>query len=120
MVIRSAGSSPSVHRAYNLRSNNHPKKDLPERLLWFLVRLYWLWSLAKKILYMAWYREGPPKLIQPRQPDSVQVLMYQRASDSQPMKVAVENNSLAVCGFWVGAVAAVAAVIQIITAFTVH
>jgi hypothetical protein len=66
------------------------------------------------------FQKDTSQQVQGRQPDSVQVLMYQPASDSQPMKVTVENSGLAVCGFWVGVVAAVAAIVQIITALTVH
>jgi hypothetical protein len=77
---------------------------------------HWL----RKFLTRLGIQKDTPQQIPRPQPDSVQVLIYQPASDSQPMKVAVENNGLAVCGFWVGVVAAVAAVIQIITAFAVH
>jgi hypothetical protein len=54
--------------------------------------------------------------VERRQPANVQVLMYKPAPESQPVKVTVENTGLAVCGFWVGVVAAVAAIVQIITA----
>jgi hypothetical protein len=54
--------------------------------------------------------------VERRQPANVQVLMYQPAPESKPLKVSVENSGLAVCGFWVGVVAAVAAIVQIITA----
>jgi hypothetical protein len=58
--------------------------------------------------------------VQRRQPASVQVLMYQPAAESEPLKVTVENSGLAVCGFWVGVVAALAAIVQIITASVIH
>jgi hypothetical protein len=60
------------------------------------------------------------KEVQRPQSTGNQTVMYQAAPGSQTIKVSVEDNGLGVCGFWVGVVSAVAAVIQVITIFTVH
>jgi len=46
--------------------------------------------------------------------------MYQDTPEANPIRVTVEDNGLSVCGFWVGVVSAVAALIQVVTIFTLH
>jgi hypothetical protein len=74
----------------------------------------------KKFSARLGFGKDEPQLVQRRKPANVQVLMYQPAPESEPLKVRVENSGLAICGFWVGVVAALAAIVQIITASVIH
>ena len=52
-----------------------------------------------------------------RQSTGSYALMHQAGPQPQPIRVTVEDNGLGVCGFWIGVVSAVAAIIQVITIF---
>ena len=63
-----------------------------------------------------------PKPVERRQSAGNATTMYQppSLSQSQPIRVTVEDNGLGICGFWVGVVSALAGVLQVITVFTIH
>jgi hypothetical protein len=75
--------------------------------------------------YKFLYRLGlnPREVIKPLEPPqqtSNYAVMHQDTPQTQTVKVTVEDSGLSVCGFWVGVVSAVAAVIQVVTIFTPH
>ncbi len=55
--------------------------------------------------------------VQPRQPDSVQVFMYQPSAQTDPLRVKVEGSARDTCGFWVGVISMIATVITVVTIF---
>jgi hypothetical protein len=72
--------------------------------------------LEKFIIRLGIRKSEPPK-VQRGQPDSVQVLMYQPTSQTQPLKVTVESSTRDICGFWVGVVSMIATVITVVSIF---
>jgi hypothetical protein len=70
-----------------------------------------------KFLVRLRLRLDEAKPVERRQSTSSYALMHQAAPQSQPIRVTVEDNGFGVCGFWVGVVSAVAAVIQVISIF---
>jgi hypothetical protein len=73
-----------------------------------------------KFLVRLRLRTDETKPVERRQPIGSDALMHQAAPQSQPIRVTVEDNGLGVCGFWIGVVSAVAAVIQVISIFVPH
>jgi hypothetical protein len=77
---------------------------------------HWRW----KFLYRLGLNREVIKPLEPRKQNGDYVVMHQGSPEKQSMKVTVEDSRLSVCGFWVGVVSAVAAVIQVVTIFTLH
>jgi hypothetical protein len=66
------------------------------------------------------FRKNEPQQVQQtqrRQPDNVQVLMYQPTSQTQPLRVTVETSARDTWGFWVGVVSMIATVITVVSIF---
>ena len=71
-----------------------------------------------KFLYrLGLQREEVIKPLQPRKRNGSYAVMYQDTPEVNPIRVTVEDNGLSVCGFWVGVVSAVAALIQVVHYF---
>jgi hypothetical protein len=64
-----------------------------------------------KFLYQLGLQREVIKPLQPRKRNGSYAVMYQDTPEVNPIRVTVEDNGLRVCGFWVGVVAAVAALI---------
>jgi hypothetical protein len=74
---------------------------------------HWLAKFSSRL----GFRKDEAQPVQQRQPDGVQVLMYQPAPQTQPLRVTVESSTRDTCGFWVGVVSMVATVITVISIF---
>jgi hypothetical protein len=73
-----------------------------------------------KLLVRLGLKGDEAKPVESRKPAGSYALAYQPPPQSKPPKMTVEDTRLTVCASWAGIVAAVVAVIQIITAFTIH
>lgn len=74
---------------------------------------HWLTKLSTRL----GFRKDEVQQVPRRQPDGVQVLMYQPAPQTQPLRVTVESSTRDTCGFWVGVVSMIATVITVVTIF---
>jgi hypothetical protein len=75
---------------------------------------HWL----EKFFIRLGFRRNEPQQVQRRRPDSVQVFMYQSPSRTEPLKVSVETSARDICGFWVGVVSMVAAIVSVVITVT--
>jgi hypothetical protein len=73
---------------------------------------HWL----EKFFIRLGFRKDELQQVQRRQPDDVQVLMYQPTPQAQPLRVAVENNARDICGFWVGVVSMITGIAAVVIA----
>ena len=73
-----------------------------------------------KFLYRLGLNREVIKPLEPPTRNGNHAVMYQDTPRPQPVRVTVEDSGLSVCGFWVSVVSMVAAVIQVVTIFTLH
>lgn len=70
--------------------------------------------LGKFLVRLGLKRNTAKEAAERRQPTGSYAAMQHVAPESQPIRVTVEDNSLGLCGFWVGVVSALTGIIQII------
>ena len=73
-----------------------------------------------KFLYRLGLNREVIKPLEPPRRNGNYAVMHQDTPQTPPIRVTVEDSGLSVCGFWVGVVSMVAAVIQVVTIFTLH
>lgn len=73
---------------------------------------HWL----NKFLVRLGLRRNAMKEAERRQSTGGYAVMYHVTTESQPIKVTVEDNGLGLCGFWIGVVSAITGIVQVIIA----
>jgi hypothetical protein len=84
----------------------------------FGCRGYGHWK--EKFLIRMRFRHGEMKPAQPRGPAVAQAFMYQPVSESQPVKVIVEDNARSKFLFWVAVISMVVGIAQTVIAVAIH
>jgi len=77
---------------------------------------HWL----EKFLVRLGFQKESPQQVQRRQPEGAQAFTYQPATQSQPIRVTVQDSARTICGFWFGLISVVVAVAQTIIAVAIH
>lgn len=65
-------------------------------------------------------RRGETQPIQPREPAAAHAFTYQPTTQSEPMKVIVEDNARSKLGFWIALISMIAGVGQVAIAIAFH